>query len=188
MDLSDFDIGKELNLGDGADAVFIDMERIDAEAENDSTTLCNNLEKIYGNREFMDAHPDYKKRLDIEIENLRVLIKMKMSDESVHDIAVKAIAANPSNASMYQSLIKVQSSLLDIQKRTDDVVKNINTLLKGYQTELNFDEFEDPTREPENNGGSVVRGTRAFIQEMNKGTNNANNIIKLPAQDNTEAI
>jgi hypothetical protein len=165
---NDFDITSELNIEELEDPIFIDIDEINRDAECNSITLCNNLEKIYGNREFMDAHPDYKKRLDIEVESLRVLIKMKIADEHVHDVAVKAIAANPSNASMYTSMIKVQASILDIQKRMDEVVKNINNLLKGYQTELNFDDNSTQDFHPENDNPNIQRGTRAFIREMNK--------------------
>lgn len=174
---NDFDITNELDLGGLEEAVVIDIDEINSTAESNSINLCNNLEKIYGNQEFMDAHPDYKKRLDIEVESLRVLIKMKLADEHVHDVAVKAIAANPSNASMYTSMIKVQASILDIQKRMDEVVKNINSLLKGYQTELNFDDNNVRDCHQEYDNSNIQRGSRAFIQEMNREIQNQTKAI-----------
>lgn len=105
-----------------------------------ANSMVKNLSNIYYNDEFMSQHPKLKTRIDIELENLRILIKMRKTDETLHDIAAKAIAGNSSNASLYTSVTRIQDNLLDIQKQMDQTILNLNNLLRGYQTEINFEE------------------------------------------------
>ena len=67
------------------------MDEIESDTQCDVYNIFENLIKVYGNEAFIKEHPDYKKRIDIEKENLRTLIKMKKSDEIIHDILIKSI-------------------------------------------------------------------------------------------------
>ncbi len=131
--------------------------------------MVKNLSNIYYNDEFMSQHPKLKTRIDIELENLRILIKMRKTDETLHDIAAKAIAGNSSNASLYTSVTRIQDNLLDIQKQMDQTILNLNNLLRGYQTEINFEDTsqENDTKEKNDNTG-LSRGSKGFIQQMIK--------------------
>lgn len=153
---------------DMEDIVFIDVDGISSEAKCDAYNMVENLMLVYGDQKFMDEHPDYKKRIDIELENLRTLIKMKRSDEIVHDVLVKAIGKNPTNASLYTALNKMQSSILSIQKQMDETIKNLNNLLKNYQFELPFKEDEEQHQETVATKGVVSRGNKEFIMEQLK--------------------
>ena len=105
--------------------------------------MLKDLSKVYGNEQFMAEHPEYKKRLDLELESIRVLLKMRRSSERAHDILVKQIGAKPGNARMYKALKDLQKSLLDIQTKLDETVRTVNNLLKNYQLELPFDKEEN---------------------------------------------
>ena len=64
----------------------INVEEIERVAKDESFAMCKNLRDIYFDEEFMAKYPKFKERLDIELESLRVLIKMRKSDEIVHDL------------------------------------------------------------------------------------------------------
>lgn len=172
-DPADFDDLGGLSIDEPiADAIYIDTDEISREAKNDSMFMLKDLAKIYGNEKFMAEHPEYKKRLDLELESIRMLLKMRRSSEITHDILVKQIGANPNNASMYRSLQGLQKSLLDIQTKLDETVKTVNNLLKNYQLELPFDQVEETEDgETESTGdhgasGLRYRGSRQFIIDM----------------------
>lgn len=164
-----FDDDMEFSVDDpiSEDAIFIDTEDISRKANDDARFMLKDLTKIYGNEKFMAAHPDYKKRLDMELESMRMLLKMRRADEITHDLLVKQIGMNPSNAGMYSALNKLQKSLLDIQTKLDETVKNVNNLLKNYQLEIPFEE-DTKEEDADKPRGDSHRGSKAFILEMEK--------------------
>lgn len=150
-----------------ADAIYIDTEELSSQAANDSKFMLKDLEKIYGNEKFMAEHPEYKKRLDMELESIRLLLKMRRSDEITHDILIKQIGQNPNNASMYTALNRLQNSLLAIQTKLDETVKTVNSLLKNYQLELPLEQEEQIEEDSENPSiNTRYRGSRQFILDM----------------------
>lgn len=141
----------------------INIELIDNEADNKSQDLLKVHLNIEDVETFLNNNPKFKLQLDTEIESLRVLIKMRKSDEITHDLLVKSIGMNPNNASLYKSLTSLQSSLLSIQKQMDETIKNIKSMLKNYQMELNFDNSD----ESEESQKSVIGlGSKGFIESM----------------------
>lgn len=153
------------------ESVYIDMDEIDRNARNDSMSMLKELSKIYGNEKFMAEHPEYKNRLDLELESIRVLLKMRRSDEISHDILVKQIGLTPNVASMYSALQKLQTSMVNIENKLDEKVRIVNGLLKNYQMELPFDQQEEENSsegQSEQSAAGRYRGTKAFIVEMNK--------------------
>lgn len=156
----------------------IDIEQINDEAVAMAMGMVKNLSTIYYNEQFMEENPRLKKRIDAELENLRILFKMRKSDERTHDILLDAITRNPNNASMYRSLSQIQSTLLSIQKQVDETINNITNVLKGYQMEINF------TRENDNqmtmtssNDSSIHRGSKSFIEQMKEKNKIVNDFI-----------
>lgn len=164
------DSNLDIDSGMEDEVVFINMDEIESETQCDVYNIFENLIKVYGNEAFMKEHPDYKKRIDIEKENLRTLIKMKKSDEIIHDILIKSIGKNSTNASLYASLNKIQSSIMGIQSKLDETIKNLNNLLKNYQFEIPFKE-EDKQVKGESNvqpDMHISRGRKAFIEAMDE--------------------
>lgn len=148
----------------------INIADIEDHAKSASFALCRNLREVYFDEEFMKNNPRFKERLDVELESLRVLVKMRKSDEIAHDLCLRSIGMNTNNASLYKALSGIQSSMLSIQRQMDDTVKNINNLLKNVQLELNFDNNQ------QNNTGqqeikpdiNTTRGSKKFIEMMNQ--------------------
>ena len=112
----------------------------------------------------MSAHPMAKKRIDTELESLRVLIKMRKADEQAHDSIITAIASNSNNASLYRALTDIQKTILAITSKISETIIGINNILKGFQLEINFDKPKD---EPEPESDST-RGSKDFINKMRK--------------------
>lgn len=160
---------EDLELNDNLDNMEDIVEPIDIEAINDealrlAVSMVKNLSTVYFDEQFMEENPTLKKRIDSELENLRILFKMRSSDEQTHDILLYAITSSPKNASLYHSLTKIQGALLSIQKQIDDTINNINKMLKGYQLEMNFNKEQSESMSGSNS--TIHRGSKTFIEEM----------------------
>ena len=160
------------NIIDGLDIVNIDIEGIGTDAETKAKTLFEDLTAFYYDPEFLKANPNFRRRVDNDIESLRLLLKMRAADEVTHDVLIKAIAANSGNASLYRSLAQVQTTILQVTTKIETIINNLTTMLKGYQTELNFkQEQEMESSENESNSidsSTVHRGSKSFIEQMNR--------------------
>lgn len=149
----------------------INITEIEEQAKSASFALCRNLREVYFDEEFMKKNPRFKERLDVELESLRVLVKMRKSDEIAHDLCLRSIGMNTNNASLYKALSGIQSSMLSIQRQMDDTVKNINNLLKNVQLELNFDNNQQNNTQGQQEiplDSNTTRGSKKFIEMMNQ--------------------
>ena len=149
----------------------INIIEIEEQAKSASFALCRNLREVYFDEEFMKNNPRFKERLDVELESLRVLVKMRKSDEIAHDLCLRSIGMNTNNASLYKALSGIQSSMLSIQRQMDDTVKNINNLLKNVQLELNFDNNQQNNTQSQQEiplDSNTTRGSKKFIEMMNQ--------------------
>ena len=156
----------------GEEVVNIDIESIEDHSIMDAKAMVENLSKFYYDEEFMKANPSLKKRIDSELESLRILIKMRKSDERTHDILLGAIAKNSSNASLYRALTETQKTILSITTKINDIVNALNGLLKNYQLEIQWKDETITTEESEEDSIEEVKdihkGTKAFIEQMNE--------------------
>lgn len=168
------DLDNSLEIDPTGISEDINICDIEEEAKNASFAVCKNLREVYFDEDFMRRNPRLKERLDVELESLRVLIKMRKSDEITHDLCLRSIGLNANNASLYKALTSIQSSMLSIQKQMDDTIKNINSLLKNVQLELNFDNKNDEpqSQDVSQNNHNITRGTKSFIEMMNKTIEN----------------
>ena len=178
MDLEGLNIcGEGENLIDGLDIVNIDIETIGGEAEDKAKTLIEDLTKFYYNEEFLKQNPNFRKRVDNDMESLRMLLKMRLADEVTHDVLIKAIAANSGNASLYKALTNVQSTILSITTKIEGIINNLTSIIKNYQLELNFkveqDQYDNEISDDGiENSQTTHRGSKSFIEQMNKIENN----------------
>lgn len=148
----------------------INLDNIDKDALDVATTMCKDLAGVYFDEYFMKSHPELKKRLDHELESMRILIKMRKSDEQIHDLNMHAITNHPENASLYRALSQTQKSLLDIQRQIDETVKNINSVLKTVQADISLE--PEVTEQDTLPLSSTHRGSKRFIEEMKQKQEN----------------
>lgn len=184
-ELNGFDINSLDNIFDnndgvidGIDIVNIDIDAIGEEADGKAKTLIEDLTKFYYDEDFLKANPNFRKRVDNDMESLRVLLKMRTADEATHDILIKAIGANSSNASLYRAMTDVQKTILQITTKIETIVNNLTTMIKGYQLEINWkleqeqlmksDEPEDDSEMTVDDVSTQHRGSKSFIEQMNK--------------------
>lgn len=155
---------------DGMQLVDIDFDGIEESAKADAIALIENLEKFYYNDNFMKQHPTFKKRIDTDLESLRILFKMRKSDETAHDLIMKAIQGNSGNASLYKSLSEMQKTIISITTKIGDIITGLNNLMKGYQLELEFNISENDEIEKDENENltQTSRGSKEFIEKMNR--------------------
>ena len=178
--------GPDDNVIDGLDVVNIPIEDIGSEAEGKAKSLIEDLAKFYYDDEFLKANPNFRKRVDNDMESLRMLLKMRAADEVTHDVLIKAIAANSSNASLYRSLTTVQTTILQITTKIENIVNNLTTMIKGYQLELNFkyeneiaNNGSDDAPETIEDSPTTHRGSKAFIEQMQRiEENNSESIFE----------
>ena len=155
----------------GVEIVEINTEEIESLATKEADKMYDELRAMYFDEEFMKTHPVLAKRIQQEVYSLYVLLKMRKSDEIIHDLNLKSIASNPNNASLYRSLKDIQASMLSIQGKIDDKIKDITGLLKEKQLELNYEEENKEVPKNEDGQpavGSTYRGSKNFIEDMRK--------------------
>lgn len=143
----------------------IDMDGLDNDSKNNAGEVIEIVTSLYSNEKFMKAHPQIKKRVDLELETLRGLIKMRKADEIAHDAILKSISENKNNASMYRSLADIQKTSLSITTKIHETLDRLQNMLKGFQLEIEFD-AEEEEEEKEEKPKDLHRGSKSFIQQM----------------------
>lgn len=171
IDLSEITeiFGKD-DILDGLEVVNIDIDSISKNADNKAKSLIEDLAQFYYDEEFLKSNPNFRKRVDNDIESLRMLLKMREADEVTHDVLIKAITANSGNASLYRALTQVQTTILQITTKIESIVNNLTTLIKGYQLELNFkiEQEQIQNGEVDETTNTTHRGSKSFIEHMAK--------------------
>ena len=132
------DIVNNIDIDSGVPPVEIDTEGLNSEAVVAAHSMVDNFCKTDDIKQLIITQPTLKKQIDNTIESLRLLVKMRKADEITHDMAVKAIGQNCTNASMYSALTKQQAQLISIQNKIDETLASLQALLKNYQMEFNF--------------------------------------------------
>ena len=163
--------GGEPSIDGMEDVYTIDMDLIAKESNIMATSLISSVLRLYNNKEFVDEHPDFKKRIDTEIESLKRMYKMIKTDEEVHDHLVQAISKNPGNASLYMSMTKLQEKISSLDSDIKRILDGLNKICNNYQMELNFEATKKGMDEDSSfdETGAVARGSKAFIDMMNAG-------------------
>jgi hypothetical protein len=179
IDLTDLDgiFDNTSDVIDGIDIVNIDIDAIGDEAEGKAKRLIEDLAKFYYDEDFLKANPNFRKRVDNDMESLRMLLKMRAADEETHDVLIKAIGANSNNASLYRAMTDVQKTILQITTKIETIVNNLTTMIKGYQLEINWKIEQEQMMNTEEVDDSEMtiddvstqhRGSKSFIEQMNK--------------------
>ena len=160
-----------ISVDEMEDIYELDIDLISKDAGTLAASNVQNLLRLYNNKEFVDEHPDFKRRIDTEIEGLRKLYKMAKIDEETHDHLCKAISKNPSNASLYMAQVRLQEKIMSIDKEIRDRISNFNKIIGAFQLELNFAANTPGTTSNNNtteldDGAVMSRGNKAFVEQM----------------------
>lgn len=159
---------------DGIEVAHIDLDTIGNNAVERAKSMVENLTSFYYDEEFIKKNPEFKNRVDNQVEHLRILLKMRDTDEELHDMLIKSIMAKPTNASLFVAQQKMQSTMTQILSQINSTVEKLTTLIKSYQSELNFKKEQEQLRNETNPDepastdevNNTHRGSKAFIQDM----------------------
>ena len=88
LEITDDDIKGLVDPNEGIEVVEIPIEEIEDAAHKLAISLVDNLSVFYYNETFLKENPLFKKQVDKDIDSLRILLKMRKSDEVTHDILV----------------------------------------------------------------------------------------------------
>lgn len=151
---------------DGVEVVHIDMDEIDNNSQADAEKTIQILTELYCDDNFLKRNPRLKQRIDHELDSLRILNKMRRSDEKAHDSILTAISSNPTNASLYKALADVQKTTISLTTKINEIITNLHAVIRNYQTELNFDSPNDDNEDAESEQDQTYRGSKDFIISM----------------------
>lgn len=160
---STFDID-DMNL---ENAVQIDIPEIDKDSTETAERMVHDMEGLYYDEEWIRNHPRIKKRIDIELESLRSLIKLRKANEQAHDAILNGISNNNDNASLYRALGEIQRTSLSITKQINDTVIGLDEILKQYQLD-DMPEIQTRSSGDEEEDLPMHRGSKSFIKEQIK--------------------
>ena len=149
--------------------INIDIDHISEESKIESQLMLGNiLDSAY-----INSNPTLKRRMTIEVENLRQLLKMRKTAEETHDALITQISANNVNTALYKALEGTQKNLMSLITKTNEVIATINQLYTAHQTKLEFDgvnsneDSDENDSDKEGAGNGIFRGSKDFIRLMN---------------------
>lgn len=160
------DIDSLIDNVDLEQAVQIDVVELDKMASSDASNIVAGIAELYYNTDWIKEHPQVKRRIDVELETLRGLIKMRRADEQAQDAILNGISSNNTNASLYRSLAEIQRASLAVTKQISDTITILDNILKGYQLEIPFNAKSETEKEEENESAPIHRGSKSFIEEQ----------------------
>jgi len=153
------------SLIDPDQIVNIDIDALGEESKDEALQLITDISRFYYDPNFMKEHPAFKKRVDADLESIRINLKMRKADEVAHDILLKNIGNNPGNASLYRALTETQRTILNITSKIEETVQRLNAMMKAYQMEINF-EAQQEAQPESGQQANIHRGSKAFIEGM----------------------
>lgn len=147
--------------------VVIDIDAIDKDSEDDASNIVRDIAALFEDGDWLEKHPVQARRIKIELESLRGYIKMRRSDEQVHDALLQAIQSAPTNASLYRSLSEIQKTSLSVSTKINEAIQSLNNLMKEFQFSQNENPKDESGPVTESSEGEVTsRGSKDFIKQM----------------------
>lgn len=144
------------------DALEIDIDCLNDESLKDAGDAIQAISNLYHDKKYLDKHPDIKARVDLELETLRGLIKMRKANEISHDKILESLQTRADNASLYRALTELQKTAIALSNKIHDTFEKLNNLCISEQPENNNIEEDEETEEKIS---SIHRGSKSFIQQ-----------------------
>lgn len=148
------------------DLFDIDVDAINKDSEQEAHNMIKIVTDLYQDETFKKKHPQAQRRIEMELETLRGLIKMRKVDEEAQDALLQAISANKSNGSLYRAISDIQKTSIALSNKIHDTIDRLSIICKDFQNDLQFDEPESDNTEQKRPLSGAHRGSKAFIEEM----------------------
>lgn len=162
MDLSAEELLKNVDDLQLEPVFTIDLDEINELAKEDASDMVEKVSVAVVDEAWLQKNPTLRSRIELELESLRGLLKMRRTNEAAHDALVVAISRKPDQSSLYKSLTDMQRTGLAITGKINEIVESLSNLIRNKTQEaIPQDLFE------EENDDHTHRGTKDFIQSMN---------------------
>lgn len=149
------------------DLLMIDMDALNTDSQKEADSMVRIVTDLFYDEKFRQEHPQAARRIEMEMETLRGLIKMRKSDEEAHDALLQAISENKNNASLYRSMAEIQRTSIAISNKIHDTVDRINKTCSDLTVATQMAE-PDESEENKPKKAKAHLGTKSFIEEMTK--------------------
>lgn len=147
------------------DILVIDIGELDRSSREDARRMVHNITDLFYDEEFAQRHPRAYRCIEMEVETLRGLIKMRKADEEAHDALLSAIGENKSNASLYRSMAEIQRTSIALTGKIHDTIDRLNKLCSELTSHIEMESNEEDDKEGEQTS-NIHRGTKEFIKDM----------------------
>lgn len=147
--------------------LVIDLDALDKQTYEKAKVIAERLAYYFLDEEYIQTHQYVKSKITQEVDNIRRLLKMLAVNEKAQDTLILSITSNSGKGTLYGSLTSLQNSMLSMQTQLNQLTSNLENIFKEMQTvcEKTFDQKEHETAP---DGTVTVRGSRAFIEEMER--------------------
>ena len=166
-----FDDGMNMSPIDNRELVpqdIIDIDDIESQAKAEATKLVNKVKKVYFTKEELKNDGYATSVIDRAISSLSLLQKMLLSNNMLQDRLIVNCCLNGENNGLFNSLTRIQDSIMDIQERISEVINELHESLREIKEgDLDDDEVEedDDSRE-ETESKTAFRGGKDFIKSL----------------------
>lgn len=149
------------------DALEINLDQINKDSSEEAKKALDIVSRLYHDRKFLNEHPHIAARINLELDTIRGLLKMRKASEEAHDSIIMSLSSNKDNASMYRSLSEVQKTSIAISNKIHDTIDRLNTVCKDaqYMNDVPRDDDEESDEESEEIS-NTHRGSKSFIEQM----------------------
>lgn len=152
----------------------VDLEKVNNESKKQAETIVEKLSNYYFDDKYLKQHPYIPAKIAQCVDNIRRLLKMLNVNEQAQDTLIISIGFNAGKGSMYQSLTSLQNSMLSIQNQLNGYVDSLEDIFRKMQEECELT-FEEKSKEENEDGSVVVRGSRDFIKSITTMIEESNN-------------
>lgn len=157
--------------------ISVDLNKVNTESQKQAVSIVDKLSGYYFDDKYLKEHPYIPSKIAQCTDNIRRLLKMLSVNEQAQDTLIVSIGFNASKGAMYQSLTSLQNSMLSIQNQLNDYVNSLEDIFRKMQEECQLT-FEEKTKETEEDGSVVVRGSRDFIKSITAMIEESNDKIE----------
>ena len=147
--------------------LVIDLDVLDKQTYEKAKVIAERLAYYFLDEEYIQTHQYVKSKITQEVDNIRRLLKMLAVNEKAQDTLIMSITTNSGKGTLYGSLTSLQNSMLSMQTQLNQLTANLENIFKEMQTVCEKT-FEQKEHETAADGTVTVRGSRAFIEEMEK--------------------
>lgn len=144
------------------DFFAIDTSELDSESKQKADEVLRAISDLWAEPGFLETHSFLSRRLQIELETLRGLLKMRSSDDLAHEALLSAISEDKSNPSLYRSLAEIQKMYSSLSTQISELIEKLERMLREYQER----QTTQPALINETSSNLRSRGTKELLQQL----------------------